>query len=454
MLSVIGIVALAGFVVAAVVSVWAILEILVRVYVGWSLETGFYSSIPRDAVSERQARYGVRVASGPGWAHLGWIADPRSETYRIEREIEGRWEKVGEAEFGSYLLREAGRYRVWAQPKLGTPARLLGSATVELEARTPPLCVPRIDGPWQVLFRPKVHGDYINDHTIYRDAKGDWRLVGITGKGDGNYADETYFAVGVSGDFPPDSEMRETSSVAAFGELAWAPHVVTDAGAYYMFWSPHRLHRMTSSDGITWEDHRIVMPAPFHKFFRDCMVLKVAEGQWLLYATGRGVYFSRVDVYQSFDLEEWQYIGPVLRTGWRSERNSAFASTESPTVVAHEGRYYLALTYNNDSFFWSALMLPLKIWLSPPSYNETLVFHADNPYDFGLYNGRHDAPSLVTSLEAHAPEFVLDPERRTWYITTAGWPWVATLTSGEVAVAPLRWDGRANSIADPPPPSG
>jgi len=27
-----------------------------------------------------------------------------------------------------------------------------------------------------------------------------------------------------------------------------------------------------------------------------------------------------------------------------------------------------------------------------------------------------------------------------WYITTAGWPWVATLTSGEVAVAALKWE--------------
>jgi len=185
-----------------------------------------------------------------------------------------------------------------------------------------------------------------------------------------------------------------------------------------------------------------VIDKPFHKFFRDAMVLKVAPGQWLLYATARGNYFSSVDVYQSFDLEGWQYIGRALRTGWGSERNAIVGSTESPTVVAYRGRYYLSVTYNNDSFFWSAVFLPLKIWLRRSSYNDTLIFHADTPYDFGNYRGRKRASSLLTRLQAHAPELVHDAQRDAWYITTAGWPWVATLTSGEVAVAPLYWEAR------------
>ena len=37
-------------------------------------------------------------------------------------------------------------------------------------------------------------------------------------------------------------------------------------------------------------------------------------------------------------------------------------------------------------------------------------------------------------------EWVPVPEKDQWYITTAGWPWVSTLTSGEVAVALLEWD--------------
>ena len=63
----------------------------------------------------------------------------------------------------------------------------------------------------------------------------------------------------------------------------------------------------------------------------------------------------------------------------------------------------------------------------------------DNPYDFGTYRGRNNSPTLLTELETHAPEFVYNPDTDSWYITTAGWQWVATLTSGEVAVAPLEW---------------
>jgi hypothetical protein len=65
--------------------------------------------------------------------------------------------------------------------------------------------------------------------------------------------------------------------------------------------------------------------------------------------------------------------------------------------------------------------------------------HSGNPYDFGVYRGRAGSPSLLTEFETHAPELVYNPDNDTWYITTAGWPWVASLTSGEVAVAPLHW---------------
>jgi hypothetical protein len=329
---------------------------------------------------------------------------------------------------------------VRAQAREGSEDRLVGEAVAAPLTGTPPLHVPHIDGPWQELFRPTRSGNYVNDHTVYRDAHGRWRLVGITAAGSGDYARETRFAHGVSDDFPATRSMREADPVADFGELAWAPHAVVDDGTYYLFWSPHRLHRMQSTDGVAWDEHRIVMQAPFHKFFRDPMILRVADGQWLLYTTARGHFFSRVDVYQSFDLEGWQYIGAALLTGYGSERNAAFASTESPAVVNFRDRYYLSVTYNNDTFFWSALLFAMGMWPDRESYNDTLVFHSDNPYDFDTYRGRSRSPSLLTSLRAHAPEFVHDPERDAWYVTTAGWPWVATLTTGEVAVAPLRWE--------------
>ncbi|MBW2237395.1 MAG: hypothetical protein JRG85_18650, partial [Deltaproteobacteria bacterium] len=107
-------------------------------------------------------------------------------------------------------------------------------------------------------------------------------------------------------------------------------------------------------------------------------------------------------------------------------------------------------TYNNDSFFWPGILMLFKTWRDRASYNDTLVLHADNPYDFGCYRGRRRTPNLVARLEAHAPEFVHHPERDDWHITTAGWPWVATLTSGEVAIAPLVWDEVSGSQAQAP----
>jgi len=427
---------------AVILGLWLFLEIGLRIYVEMPLKTDFYSSIPRDMVQQRQKETGVRVVQGPRWVHLGWIADPEKETYRVDILSTGSWQKVGASEYGSCLLRQAGgSFRVMALSKGSGAERLIGTVDVkEQPASSPLLFKPVIAGKWQTLFRPHQYGYYINDHAIYQDASGQWRLVGITSRTNGDFNAERYFAVGVSDDMPPESGMQESTPVADFGELAWAPDVITENGTYYMFRSPHRLERMTSPDGITWGKPETVIPAPYHKFFRDGMVLKAAEGQWLLYTTARGLFFSQVDRYQSFDLKEWQYTGTALQTGWGSERNSPFASTESPFVMQYKGHYYLSITYNNDTFFWNGLLLPLKIWFDRPSYNDTLVFHADNPYDFGMYNGVGNAPTLSARLTAHAPKYIYVPDKDAWYITTAGWPWITSLTSGEAAIATLKWE--------------
>ena len=429
-----------ALVVAAGIGVFVLLEAALRWLVGLGLETDFYGSIPREAVRARQVRHGLRVATGTGWAHLGWIADPKRERYRIERREGSGWSTVARSRLGSRLVRTGGDYRVWAEPRRGDAERLVGEAEVSVEAGEPPLHRPRLAGPWRLLFRPERAGSYVNDHAIFRDAHGRFRLLGITGPGRGDYSRERRFAQGVSEDFPPTAGMREDEPVADFGELAWAPAVVEHDGVFHLFWSPHRLHHMTSRDGVRWSEPRLALSAPAHRFFRDASVLEVAPGQWVLFATGRGRWFSRVDVYQSFDLEEWQYVGAALRSRPGSERNSAFASTESPQVTCHAGRYYLAITYNNGSRLWTPLLLLLRRAPRGREYDDTLVFHSDNPYDFGSYAGARRSPTLVGRMEAHAPRFFRHPESGAWWITTAGWPWAATLTSGEVAVAPLAWD--------------
>ena len=230
--------------------------------------------------------------------------------------------------------------------------------------------------------------------------------------------------------------MTERAPVADYGHLAWAPHVIQE-DRLYMWFSPHRAYLATGEDGFRWREERERSFLPYHPQFRDPMVLRVAPGQWLMYATARSGYFSRVDVYQSFDLEHWQYIRPALAMRCGAERSGAQASTESPFVFFHEGRYYLSVTYNNDSFFWNPLLLTMRIWLDRTSYNDTLVFSSENPYSFGEYRGRKRPSRLAAVLQAHAPEYVYAHGR--WHITTAGWPWIASLTKGEVAVAELGW---------------
>lgn len=440
-------VALFGAALLGLALLWLACELFMRAWIEHPLARDFYGSIPRESMREHQERHGVRAATGPGWVHLGWIADPERERYVVERRTDTGWFECGGGRYGSFLLEGAdggGELRVRALPRRGGgPPRTIGTLHAEPEpGDPPPLHRPVVAGPWRPLFRPRRHGRYVNDHSIHRDAQGRWRLLGITSESDGDFDAERWFAQAVSDAFPPadDAEMEEAERMADLGGLAWAPHVVESGGRWHLFWSPHRLHQMTSRDGIHWEGHRVVLEPPHHLFFRDAMVREVAPGQWLLYATARGRYYSLVDCYQSFDLEHWQYVRSALRTGRGCERASPFASTESPTVVEHGGRYYLAITYNNDSFFWPGVLLLLRRWPGRASYNDTRVFHSANPYDFGEYRGPRRPSRQVARLEAHAGELLCHPDTGAWWITTAGWPWVATLTSGEAAVAPLRWE--------------
>lgn len=430
----------------SLVGLFLFLEIGLRVYVEFPLKADFYGSVSREKVGELQEKHGLKTAPGPGWTHLGWIADPESEDYIIEKQNNDTWQYTGNSTFGSFLIRESGTYRVWADSNKNqrNKKKLIGEVNIRIKKSPEQSTVfmPAIDGDWKLLFSPKIHGYYINDHDVYKDSEGKWRLVGITSKTDGDFSAEKYFAVGVSKDFPPVEGMKEDFPVTDFGELAWAPEVIEPeitGNNYMMFWSPHRMPRMVSEDGITWKDKSIILSKPYHKFFRDPAIIKTADGQWLLYTTARGAYFSRIDVYQSFDLEHWQYIGAALKSFFGSERNSPFASMESPSVIQYKDGFYLSFTYNNDSFFWPGILLIFKIWPNPESYNDTLVLHSDNPYHFGTYRGRKKTYNIVAQLKAHGPEYIYHPEKDQWFITTAGWPWVASITSGEVAVARLKW---------------
>ncbi len=426
--------------------------------------TDFYGGIPRDKVRALQNRAGVKVVTGGDWVHLGWVADPEVEKYHVLEWIDGDWRLLVRSRFGSALItgltkRDDHRFRVvavaardsaWRDAAvalgLGAPTlqpRLLAEVKVRTGAAPPPFQRPRVAGKWRYLFRPEKTGDYINDHALFRDRAGAWRALGITGPGAGDYSRELWFAHG-STDSLDDGEMVETERVADYGEAAWAPHVIrTSGGRYHLYWSPHRAAHAVSYDGVVWQGREDAIRVPYNRFFRDPMVLEVAPGQWLMYATARGRYFSMVDVYQSFDLENWQYIRSAWRAAWGSERNAIVSSAESPFVIAKDGNYYLSITYNNESGIFAPIGLALGVWMGgAESYNDTLVFASTNPYDFGDYEGRESTSNLVAELEAHAPEYIHDESSGRWYLTTCGWPLAATLTRGELAIAPLSWERR------------
>lgn len=428
--------------VGALAGLWLLCEIIVRVVCDLPVKTDFYGSIPRKSIPALQKRLGIVVNPADTYVHLGWIADPAADRYTVwRRRLDGRFIRLGRTRYGSYLVEHLlpdTEYTLRVSSASGAVEETVVVRT--LEARPHAVYRPVIDGGWRTLFRPSEHGDYLNDHTVYQSADGRWHVAGITAFGTGDYSKERRFAHGVSDGFPftEGVTMLEQPPLADEGRLAWAPHVIRANGQYFMWYSPHTAYCQTSPDGVTWRERSELAFRPAFPQFRDPMALQVAEGQWLLYATARHGLFSTVDVYQSFDAAHWQFIRSALKTGLGCERAAPQASTESPFVFQYEGRYYLSVTYNNDSFFFDAALLPFKVWRNRESYNDTLVFHSGNPYRFGTYRGRRRPSSLVAALRAHAPEYVEHDGK--WYLTSCGWPWVASVTRGEAAWAPLRFE--------------
>ena len=47
------------------------------------------------------------------------------------------------------------------------------------QAQEPGRYRPVITGDWQLLYSPVEYGGRVNDHTVFQDASGQWRFVGI-----------------------------------------------------------------------------------------------------------------------------------------------------------------------------------------------------------------------------------------------------------------------------------
>ena len=106
----------------------------------------------------------------------------------------------------------------------------------------PPAFKPTIAGPWQLLFKPRETGCYVNDHTLLKAHDGLWHLFGITRDQAQIRPDhERYFAHGVGKSLTPVEGFEEKEPACDFGLRAWAPALVRAHGRYYMFYGPDSL---------------------------------------------------------------------------------------------------------------------------------------------------------------------------------------------------------------------
>lgn len=280
--------------------------------------------------------------------------------------------------------------------------------------------IPRITGEYRPLFRPERYGNYVNDHSIVRDAKGMWHLFGITSFTGGAY-NERYFVHG--GGASLTGEFAELSKVIDRGTLAWSPGVILrEDGQLWMMYGPSPTMLSVSPDGNEWFCYTPrIEGEPPQAVHRDHFVMEVEPGKYLMYVTGVCEKRGCISVLSSENMTDWKFLGYALTTGERAPLCPAWGATESPYVVKHDGLYYLFVTYTD---------------CSAATYNDTLVFVSEDPLHFGCYMGDgEDGVMPITKVYAHAPEII--EEDGQMYITTCGWNGAPNPNPGCVSIAPL-----------------
>lgn len=280
--------------------------------------------------------------------------------------------------------------------------------------------IPCIKGEWRVLFKPEVHGNYVNDHSIVKGSDGLWHIYGITSF-EGTPASERYFAHGKGESL--EGELREVGRSIDRGTLAWAPSVIEKDGIYYMFYGPSPTSLAVSFDMTEWFGTKVNLNnEPLMGAHRDHFVIKISENKYLMYVVGIKDKKGAVSCFSSEDLINWEFSDYALTSGDDAPLKVAWGAFESPFVVKKDGLYYLFITYTD---------------CSDATYSDTLVFASENPMFFGEYNGGKGGTLPVTKLTAHAPEIIEDNGK--YYITTCGWKNKPIPNTGCVSVAGLEW---------------
>ncbi|GAB3465239.1 hypothetical protein GCM10027436_78010 [Actinophytocola sediminis] len=255
---------------------------------------------------------------------------------------------------------------------------------------------------------------YYNDHTLIRDVvTGTWHVYAITHAEPANPLDEKNFghATAPTPNGPWTKRPFALTADPALGEShIWAPHVIHDAGTYYLFYAAgtpdhaaYRMHLATSTDLTTWTR------GPANPLFtdgfdaRDPMVTRVGT-QWVMYYTANSTPTGgnhQVAYRTSTDLITWS----AKRVAFQHPVAGTFGGpTESPFVIARGGWWYLFVCCDSG-------------------YRDTRVYRSRDPFHFDIAN-------LAGRVDAHAAEVVTEPSGATW-ITGAGWGqgglWLAPL---------------------------
>jgi arabinan endo-1,5-alpha-L-arabinosidase len=289
---------------------------------------------------------------------------------------------------------------------------------------------PQLGGDgWRTLFTPVRTGVGVNDHCVVRAADRRWHVFGITSPdGAVNPQAERWFCHG-TGPSLAAGEFRERGRVCDFGRRAWAPTMAFDGEQWVMLYGPDILRAAISDDPRL--DHWQEVPcsvtgAPVGSVMRDGMILKLDDDTWLLYSTGKRGHEGAISVCVSENLLDWRFVRFALRTTPDAPKQPPWGATESPFVFRRGDDYWLSITYTASTE-------------GPAGYHETLLFKSQNPFDFGTYSG--DEREVAARLEAHAPEYLVDPKTGRWYVTSAGWPGEAfgTAIEGSVAIRELDW---------------
>jgi arabinan endo-1,5-alpha-L-arabinosidase len=288
-------------------------------------------------------------------------------------------------------------------------------------------------GQFERIYDPSIGESepwYINDHCFTRDASSTWHLYGITHAEPFAPFDEIHFAHATAPDLRGAWTKQPFALTADPGceeHHLWAPHVVEHDGRWFMFYCAggpskdrYRIHLATSADCWHWERHPD-NPMVVDGFeARDPMVLRVGE-RWILYYTATsepaGGHFV-VAAAESTDLVHWSGRRIVYRDPLRG---TMAGPTESPFVVAANGRYLLLIGPD-----WEGVIADYHRTGSPlgDAYRRTRVIASDDPLRFELAN-------QVATIDAHAAE-VIQTGAGSW-VSHCGWG------QGGVYLAPFEW---------------